>query len=673
MSEQKSKAGSFITTLLLLAAAGGAGWWLAQPPADKENVDAPADTAVKSRTRTRVVKVPKGAYKPHYDTPLSLSDDSKRYLLDYGRALCDGQKDKAKALVRPAELNSVTAPVLIALYAEAGGRAAYRRVDGKQTTVAKLEKAVPKLCSSAERRAHYLHLAVVSYTARVPNFGIKGVFDPPTFEAQVNGLAYEIDGKRAELDPLQQVERNMGPKMVRAQLAKGVGLNPKRAPSNNALIMEIYEVIHFGEALGHRRFTEFFRGHPKLRAEDITDALLLERLKYVGQYYKNNVIDGQVTYEYRTSKGEYRNRKRTMVRSNMTTWVLNRLAVHLKDDSLKALALVPVEYYFEHYYRMKASLAAGVLQPSETPIASGNIVRNRYTAASFMGAALLERDDWQKYRDEAELLIRFAMQFKRNDGVMWTQYGNSQFFMPGQLLLAVAYAWEKTEDDSYRIWFDQVFEVYSSALKQLIYLGNKRYTPYAPAWFTQPAAHMHLLTGEAKYRDLVYQINDNLVRHYAHNAREIRHYDYDGAMIPKLGYYGNNSITAAGLESLVDAALVARRDKDDRRFRTYVRAVRRITAYLMRLQFIPENTYYIKKRERVIGGFRKDLLNTDLWMDNVWHLTSAFVKIHRAKLLTASADMPAPDLSTWVDWADERHPDAPAVVVPVNDGSADAP
>jgi len=104
-------------------------------------------------------------------------------------------------------------------------------------------------------------------------------------------------------------------------------------------------------------------------------------------------------------------------------------------------------------------------------------------------------------------------------------------------------------------------------------------------------------------------------------------------LAPLPGSYGNTAITAAVLESLVDAAYVAKKSGDTTRLQKYTRIIKKTTAYLMRLQYTPANTYYIQNRERVIGGFKTDLLNTKVWMDNVWHLTSAFIKIEKDKLL----------------------------------------
>lgn len=563
---------------------------------------------------------------------LVLAEESKHFLLRYARYLCDGKFRAAEGLPVPEEVQEITAPVIIYSYVEDGTRRDSKRVDDPKLTLrGKLARHVPEVCAAGPDG--YLHLAVVSYTARLPNFGIVGLFNNKVYEPQVTGIAYELGGKRVEIDPLEALEKNLGSKGTRTELAKRLAINPKKMPESNDLLIEIYRVIHFGETYPSRQFINFHRGHKVFTAADLTPQVLQERLQLIAQWYKNNVQDGQVHYEYSVSKQVYRDHKRTMVRSTMSTWILNRLAHFLDDDELKRLGAETIDYYLDRYFNISESLRKGEIIPSEEPLKNGNLVRNRYTAASFIAAAILERDDYKKRLQPAEMLMDWAMGFKRDDGVMWTQYAQSQYFMPGQLLLAVSYFYEKTKDEKHRKFFEEIWGAYETPLYDSMHLGNELYVPYAPAWFTQPLAKMYELTKDNRYRDMVYMINDRVARLYELNAQNQVYYDYDGVLSPKLGYWGNNSITSAHLESLVDAAVVAKLDGDEERLAAYKRVIRQTVAFLLRLQYIPENTYYIPHRDRVIGGFKKGLVNTTSWMDNVWHLTSAFMKIQNNNLL----------------------------------------
>jgi len=148
-----------------------------------------------------------------------------------------------------------------------------------------------------------------------------------------------------------------------------------------------------------------------------------------------------------------------------------------------------------------------------------------------------------------------------------------------------------------------------------------------------PMAQMYLLTGNDEYKDLIFAINDRTLIAYEQNARYQVYPDYDGMLAPKPGSMGNNSVTAASLEALADAAIVAKKAGDMDRYRRYQKVIRHATAFLLRLQYLPENTYYIQERQRVVGAFKNDMVNTRVWMDSVWHLTSAFIKIQQNRLL----------------------------------------
>ena len=583
-----------------------------------------------------------GAYKPVRKPELTLDQASREYLLRYGQAVCSTGVDAARALERPATFTDENAPVIAIVYGEDGRRAAHHRADAADTAITgQLETAAAAVCKD-KKSTDRLHVMVVTYTGRFPNFGVKGMFEYKVFEPQVYGLAVEYDGKRFEYDPALQTEFNHGPKSLRKELNKKFGSKRDLFTNENNLIVEIYKVAHFGERRTDGTFADYHRGHTILKPEAVDKAMVRERLDLIGEWYRNNVIAGEVVYEYSTASGKYRNEERTMVRALMATWILNRLAFFLDDQELKDLGEEVIEHYLDSYFQIRASRKLGKIQPSGIVLPNGNTVPNRYTSASFLGAAILERDDRNRWARDDRMLMEWAMTFQRPDGILWTQYPQSQYFMPGHLMLSLAYHDQKVGDPAYATWLGSVYDAYETPVYMMLDLADQRFHPLAPAWFTQPAAVLYHKTKDNRYRDFIYAINDHVVELHDHNRRHMVHYDYDGILTPKLGYYGNTSVTAAALESLADAAIVAKADGDMDRYKRYLTVVRHATAYLFRIQFTPDNAYYIQHRERVVGGFKSDMLNSVSWMDNVWHFTSALIKIHDHDLL---ADAPlAPPL-----------------------------
>ncbi|MCB9529340.1 MAG: hypothetical protein H6703_03250 [Myxococcales bacterium] len=584
----------------------------------------------------QVSTVPDDGYHPIEETPLELSDAARRYLLRYARQLCGGDIGDLPRLP-PAELADIRRPIIITLFHESGQRRVRRRVDGDGTLAEKLRRAMPEVCAGLDGKgalSHYIHLLIVTRTVRLPNFGFKSLFQNRLFEPQVMGVAFEYRGKRSERDPIEQVMYNHGPQSIRRALMDDFGLSGGALDTAHGLIIEFYEVIHLGERYPDFAHTEFFRGVTRLTPEEVTPELLRERIRLIGEWYRHNIrADGQVTYEYSPASRQEFDSKRTMVRSTMAVWILNRLAQFLGDAELARLGQGGIDYYLDRYFQIEKSRAAGRIIPSTQPLANGNLVDNRYTVASFIAAAIMERPDYAEHRADIELLMRYAMSKMRPDGTIWTQFAGGQYFEPGQLLLVVSYAAEKLGGGEYKAFFDKALAAYGPALRGQMALAPPLWVPYAPAWYTQPAAHMYHQTKDPALAQLVFAINDRVARHHAYNAEDQRAYDYDGAMTPKRGYFGNNSVTAASLEALADAALVARAAGDTERYATYTRVIRHVVAYLLRLQFTPANTWWVRDRERVLGGFKTDLINQNVWMDNVWHLTSAFIKIEQNRLL----------------------------------------
>lgn len=569
-------------------------------------------------------------------TSLSLTDSEKNILLSYGRLLLSKNETEAQKTQFPNSLKIITNPLILTVFSEDGQMMATHRVDNSHSSIPeKIQVGLHDVMTlyKMDPQQVYLHMMLVTDTARLANFGIKGLFDNKIYEPLVTGIAYEKNGKRVEINPLEALVFDLSASETRKYLVRSLGFSPMQMPYQNDLIVEIYRVLHFGESYPDRKMSSYFRGHKIFTADDVNSDELLKRLKLVGHWYENNVINGEVTYKYYPAEGLYDNSERTMIRSTMAVWVLNKLAIFLNDEKLKKRGEEGIQYYLEDYFRMTESLIAGKVLPRIEPIESGDTVQNRFTTASFLVAAIVERQELKKYEKEVALLIDWAMAYQNQEGLIWTPNAQEQYFMPGQLLVAISSLYEQTKEKKYLDFFEKTYSVYAPQLKAMMEFGNKLYTPLAPAWFTQPFAKMYLLTGDEKYRDMVFAINDRVIQWYALNTENEIYYDYDGILAPKAGYFGNVSVTAASLESLTDAAIVAKKSGDFVRTKKYTHGIKQTVAYLLRLQFTPENSYYFEHRERVLGGFKTDLINNTVWCDNVWHATSAFIKIYQNKLL----------------------------------------
>lgn len=575
------------------------------------------------------------------DHELEIGENDKQAILDYVRRLVDGETHAAEGIIN-SEVSEIGEPVIITLFSEQGKLLASLRIEGETSLEARLTKGVKEIQRTlgheeVDYESIYIHIMIVSYTGKFPNFGTKVLFDNRIYEPGVTGLVFELGDMRVELNPLQCLVRNFDSDESRLRLIQRLKTKTYAVENENSLGIEIYRVIHFGERFPDRKLGTYHRGHRIYTVDDVSYESISESLDLIARWYANNVINSEVTYLYNPITGDYLNSNRTMGRSTMAVWILNRLAYFLNHEELKELGRECLNYYLQRYFNMKESIEADELLPTSELTVRGEIPSNRYITASFLVAAILERDEYDRYQRQVELLMDWIMKYQRVDGFLWTQKADSQCFMPGQLLLTVAYLYERTKKEELKKFFDRSFGAYSASLQDMMHLGGHTYFPCAPAWFTQPFAKMYTLTEKEEFRDQVYMINDVLAKWYEIGDPYQAYTDFDGMLGLKLilhsDYIGNVAVNAAALESLVDACYIARLDGDVLRERRYKTIIRHSVAYLMRLQYVPENTYYIQNRDRIVGAFKYDLVDNLVWMDSVWHLTSAFIKILQFRIL----------------------------------------
>ena len=148
-----------------------------------------------------------GAIPDQFRDELQLSVEAQQYLLEFARDLYDSNKKKVVAVNPPKETLSNHNSIIITMFGQGGATINSLRVDGQGTSLLqKLAMAMPNMRSENRQKerlmgsnvvaknqgamgkepAHdnnvYIHLLAVTYTARFPNFGIKGFFNERVYE-----------------------------------------------------------------------------------------------------------------------------------------------------------------------------------------------------------------------------------------------------------------------------------------------------------------------------------------------------------------------------------------------------------------------------------------------------------------------------------------------------------
>ncbi|MFH1789152.1 MAG: hypothetical protein ABH834_07210, partial [Candidatus Altiarchaeota archaeon] len=159
-------------------------------------------------------------------------------------------------------------------------------------------------------------------------------------------------------------------------------------------------------------------------------------------------------------------------------------------------------------------------------------------------------------------------------------------------------------------------------------LSQNYYPAYVP-WQTMSLYRLYRITGDERYLDAVFTINDELVT--IHQVEKPFYLDTWGRwFVPEHPEYGSphSSSTGVYLEGVTYAYELAREAGDVERAERYLRSVRLAALNLMNLQFADAgDMYYLGNPGRVYGGVKTGVFQNSIRVDTTQHASDAFTKI----------------------------------------------
>ncbi|MGE0006383.1 MAG: hypothetical protein AB7S92_12410 [Parvibaculaceae bacterium] len=360
---------------------------------------------------------------------------------------------------------------------------------------------------------------------------------------------------------------------------------------------------------------ETYRGNEIVPTETPVAALCDDVIAGMGRWFMNNIgPDGSLPYKYWPSNGRFADTDNP-IRRFMATIAFNRLADHVGSQAMRVASRRNLEFNLKRFYRARDGL--GVVEWDDSI---------KLGAVALAGLAILEspyRDRWQ-----TELLALRATidRLWNRDGTFRTflmpaERNDNQNFYPGEALLFLASALRRDLD---RELLGRVLRSLWKYRQHFLHNPNPAFVP----WHTQAAAVLFDLTGETSLRDYVFELTDWLLPHQ----------QWGGGLEPDLWgrfysparpQYGppHASSTGVYLEGIADALRLARSAGDDRRAGLYAEAFHRGARSIAQLQFKNDtDTYYIARKDRVLGAVRTEVYNNEIRVDNLQHALMALLK-----------------------------------------------
>lgn len=301
------------------------------------------------------------------------------------------------------------------------------------------------------------------------------------------------------------------------------------------------------------------------------------------------------------------------VRQAGAAYSLSRAAALLGDPAVDAAARAAVANIVAH----EATNAAGHAYIDWQGTSLG------LTGLSLLAIAELTTTD--EHLDVAARLADGIASLQGADGRLHTDYvkatedKDAQQFYPGEALLALARLTVRTGEDRWLPVLERAFDYYAAFWEAE---GKSAFVPWQAATW----ANVHQLTGDARYAELAFGLQDVLLarqdlRSYGHTL----HDDWGGTMSRPPGGQPTFS-TGTFLEPLPLLVVVARAVGDHERADRYAAALRHGLRFTLQLVITEPETWFTPDPARALGGVRSTLDDVRVRVDNVQHVVTAFLQ-----------------------------------------------
>lgn len=432
------------------------------------------------------------------------------------------------------------------------------------------------------------------------------------------GLQFIYKNKKEFICPTQMIADNLT-----FELALKNYLESNKIGKNNADKIEIksFEAKQFLidlDKTGNVRsdkITEMYRGNSLVSQSDVIRENVETLAELMAYWLMNNLHDnGRLTYKYWPSL-EKESNANNMIRQFMGTTAIGRWAKYVGSDEIYQKQKKNMQYNFDRFYEEDGAL--GFIE-----------YRNKIKlgAASLAALSIIESKNKDDFFSNERKIRKFTFEMWNEDGSMKTFYkskrNDNQNFYPGEALLYWSEIYKENKNPELLRKFMKSFYYYKDW-----HLKNRN--PAFIPWHTQAYYNMWLDTGNKDLEDFIFLMNDWLIETMQKNE-VIRYKDTEGRFYTSRKRFGppHASSTGVYLEGLIDAYKLAKAVGDFERMENYRISIVKGIRSVMQLQFTDEvDTYYVSRKEKVLGGIRTTVYDNEIRVDNVQHNLMGVIKI----------------------------------------------
>ena len=435
----------------------------------------------------------------------------------------------------------------------------------------------------------------------------------PAIEPGIHGIVAERDGLRAFFKSSVGITKNWGVEELVPRLCEKGGWAPE-AYRRRDVRFSRFRSTAFIETSGGDGAQELVRANVSIGPADWSHDRIARAIEDGTEYLlRSQRSDGGFVYEYAPATARYATGD-NIVRQVATAWVL--AALEQRSGTARHRAAVTRALGF-----ISAKTRPAAPHGSALVVADDPDVAELGTVAFALLTVVTAGDDG--LRGTARRFADAILSLQRPDGRFHTHFPpatrpEAEDFYPGEAMLALMHLHMRDPDSRYPGALCRAFPYYREHFRR------RRSTAFV-AWQMAAYAHLFRLTRERQYADFVFEMADAILS-IQHVGPAVPYPDYVGGYRSKRVPGVTSAIYNEGVLEAYDLA----RDMGEReRAARYQRAALLGALFTLRLQLTRENTYYIARADRVLGGFRASLADSTLRIDHTQHALNSLLKAER--------------------------------------------
>ena len=421
------------------------------------------------------------------------------------------------------------------------------------------------------------------------------------------GFTLSKDGKSAAILPVYivrtQIEDGVG---VVRQLAVDAGL-PEHEWKNAKITVFMTQDFVLSEKMEKAKELAFTRS--RVYVENVTRQDLIDAVNNSwGWYLKNQLTEGEEAgrymYTFFPSK-DLEPDEDWGLRNLNAVFVLAEIAKDQKDP----VKIASVKKAIDTFARFLKEGHNGkwLDWPYQRRVRS-------IAGTAFLLGAMLELEV-PGYEATMKQMTDAIISLQQPDGKLLTDFAGNyrdvdQMYYPGETLLILARYYKKTKYKPALEAVEKAYEFYQA------FWNNKenQQGPFVP-WQVRAYQEAWSITKDRRYADFVFQLEDWMLKKYKPLGSDAEP-GRQGALSTQFAGTGVYS------EGLSAATRLAREIGDKERYERYSKALRGMMGYVLGLQFKDEDTYWVKRPDKVRGALSMRPDNEELRIDSTYHAIS---------------------------------------------------